>query len=93
VRGGQPLWAVASIPDAGPGPGMYALVGLVVLLILIAVALALLLPTLESRRMRRSGWWVYLVCFCLPALNLVALVAWLAYFRSNPTRLGKSVEV
>lgn len=93
MRGGQPLLVLATVPDPGPGLGPFALVAVVVLLVLVAAALVLLLPTLEARRMRRSGWWVYLVCFCLPALNFLAVIAWFAYFRGNPTRFGTAFEV
>lgn len=82
----------ASIPDTGPGPGLTLLVGLMLGLLWLAAALVLLQPAMEARRLRRSGWWMYLVGFCVPAVNVLLLVAWYAYLRRHPTLLG-SVEV
>lgn len=66
--------------------------GFIVLAVVVLIALAILflLPTIQARKAGRSGWWIYLICFFVSPLNLAALIAWFAYFKDHPTKLGDS---
>jgi len=74
--------------------GLGLALGLAALLLILLVGVALLvlflLPTFQAYKAKRSGWWVYLICFFVGPLNLAAVIAWFAYFKGNPTKLGNS---
>ncbi|MHB8632886.1 MAG: hypothetical protein ACYDBQ_02800 [Thermoplasmatota archaeon] len=65
--------------------GFVAIVALILLLVLL-----FLVPTFQARKAGRTGWWIYLICAFIGPLNIAALIAWFAYFKKNPTKLGSS---
>ncbi|MES2154101.1 MAG: hypothetical protein V4510_03110 [bacterium] len=67
--------------------GAFFLVWLVIAVVLIVL---FLLPTIQAYKAKRSGWWVYLICFFITPLNIAALIAWFAHFKTHPTKLGQS---
>ena len=68
--------------------GIFAGLGLVFWLFYILVFVAAILATVQAYQAKRSGWWIYLICIFIGPLNLIAAVAWFAYFKTNPTKLG-----
>ena len=60
------------------------------LIFLAAFFAVYLIPTFQAYKTGRSGWWVYLICVFVGPLGLAALIAWFAYFKDKPTRLGNS---
>lgn len=70
--------------------GLSLFVLLLVILVGVALLVLFLIPTFQAYKAKRSGWWIYLICVFIGPLNIAALIAWFAYFRNNPTRLGSS---
>lgn len=63
---------------------------LLFLLFAIALLILFLLPTFQAYKAGRTGWWIYLIAVFIQPFGLVGLIAWFAYFKKNPTKLGDS---